>query len=81
MFVARLLVSLVHLRHGATHNVPAYWFEVDRSTITRAIGEVRPCLPSGVHHEPRRAAAGPGRCRPPGPRSPDRRTRGDTTAP
>ncbi|MFF3313665.1 transposase family protein [Streptomyces sp. NPDC002952] len=34
----------MHLRHGATHDVLACWFGVDRSTITRAIGEVRPLL-------------------------------------
>ncbi|MCZ4101730.1 helix-turn-helix domain-containing protein [Streptomyces sp. H39-C1] len=39
-----LLVTLHHLRHGATHNVLACWFGVDGSTITRAIGEVRPLL-------------------------------------
>jgi hypothetical protein len=43
VFVDRLL-ALVHLRHGATHDVLACWFDVDRSTITRAIGEVRPLL-------------------------------------
>ncbi|MCX5174453.1 transposase [Streptomyces virginiae] len=32
----------MHLRHGATHDVLACWFGVDRSTVTRAIGEVRP---------------------------------------
>ncbi|MFF3838255.1 transposase family protein [Streptomyces sp. NPDC001930] len=42
VFVDRLLATLVHLRHGATHDVLACWFGVDRSTITRAIGEVRP---------------------------------------
>ncbi|MFH8394375.1 transposase family protein [Streptomyces sp. NPDC018036] len=42
VFVDRLLATLVHLRHGATHHVLACWFDVDRSTITRAIGEVRP---------------------------------------
>nr|WP_252981058.1 transposase [Streptomyces chartreusis] len=31
-------------RHGVTHDVLACWFGVDRSTITRAIGEVRPLL-------------------------------------
>ncbi|MGA4960361.1 helix-turn-helix domain-containing protein [Streptomyces lavendulocolor] len=36
--------TLVHLRHGATHDVLACWFGVDRSTITRAIGEIRPLL-------------------------------------
>ncbi|MEU9575593.1 transposase family protein [Streptomyces massasporeus] len=34
----------MHLRHGATHDVLACWFGVDRSTITRAISEVRPLL-------------------------------------
>ncbi|MFC9589365.1 transposase family protein [Streptomyces sp. NPDC056944] len=44
VFIDRLLATLVHLRHGATHYVLACWFGVDRSTITRAIGEVRPLL-------------------------------------
>ncbi|MER6196036.1 transposase family protein [Streptomyces sp. NPDC001586] len=44
VFIDRLLATLVHPRHGATHDVPACWFGVDRSTITRAIGEVRPLL-------------------------------------
>jgi hypothetical protein len=44
VFVDRLLATLVSLRHGATHDVLACWFGVDRSTITRAIGEVRPPL-------------------------------------
>lgn len=44
VFVDRLPATLVHLRHGATHDVPACWFGVDRSTVTRAIGEVRPLL-------------------------------------
>jgi hypothetical protein len=43
-FVDRLLATLVHLRHATTHDVLACWFGVDRSTITRAIGEVRPLL-------------------------------------
>ncbi|MFJ6251678.1 MULTISPECIES: transposase family protein [unclassified Streptomyces] len=47
VFVDRLLATLVRLRHAATHDVLACWFEVDRSTITRAVGEVRPCSPSG----------------------------------
>nr|WP_272264124.1 transposase [Streptomyces xanthophaeus] len=38
------MATLVHLRHGATHDVLGCWFGVDRSTITRAIGEVRPLL-------------------------------------
>ncbi|MEF9886926.1 transposase family protein [Streptomyces sp. P9-A4] len=44
MFIDRLLDTLVHLRHAVTHDVLACWFGVDRSTITRAIGEVRPLL-------------------------------------
>ena len=44
VFIDRLLATLVHLRHGTTHDVLACWFDVDRSTITRAIGEVRPLL-------------------------------------
>ncbi|MGW3622266.1 transposase family protein [Streptomyces sp. NPDC000880] len=44
VFVDWLLATLVHLRHGATRDVLACWFGVDRSTITRAIGEVRPLL-------------------------------------
>jgi hypothetical protein len=44
VFVNRLLATLVNLRHGTTHDVLACWFGVDRSTITRAIGEVRPLL-------------------------------------
>ncbi|MFT9785191.1 transposase family protein [Streptomyces rhizosphaericola] len=44
VFVDRLLATLVHLRHGTTHDVLACWFGVDRSTITRAIGEVWPLL-------------------------------------
>jgi hypothetical protein len=42
VFVDRLLATLVHLRHGVTHDVLACWFGVDRSTVTRAVGEVRP---------------------------------------
>lgn len=44
MFVDRLLATLVHLRHGVTQDVLGAWFAVDRSTISRAIGEVRPLL-------------------------------------
>ncbi|WP_258311212.1 transposase family protein [Streptomyces sp. NWU49] len=44
VFVDRLLTTLVHLRHGVTHDVSACWFGVNRSTPTRAIGEVRPLL-------------------------------------
>ncbi|WP_436998247.1 helix-turn-helix domain-containing protein [Streptomyces sp. enrichment culture] len=34
----------MHLRHGVTHDVLACWFGVDRSALTRPIGEVRPLL-------------------------------------
>ncbi|MFV0131843.1 helix-turn-helix domain-containing protein [Streptomyces sp. HMX87] len=44
VFVERLLATLVSLRHGVTHDAPACWFGADRSTITRAINEVRPLL-------------------------------------
>ncbi len=44
VFVDRLLATLVHLRHGVTHDVLACWFGVSRSTITRAVGEVCPLL-------------------------------------
>jgi hypothetical protein len=44
VFLDRLLATLVHLRHGATHDVLACRFGVSRSTITRAVGEVRPLL-------------------------------------
>lgn len=44
VFVNRLLATLVHLRHATTHDVLAAWFGVDRSTITRAINEIRPLL-------------------------------------
>ncbi|CAM5578801.1 Transposase OS=Streptomyces griseomycini OX=66895 GN=FHS37_006751 PE=4 SV=1 [Streptomyces griseomycini] len=42
MFGDRLLATLVHLPHATTHDVPACWFGVDRSTVTRAIGEMWP---------------------------------------
>ncbi|MEU2720202.1 helix-turn-helix domain-containing protein [Streptomyces smyrnaeus] len=44
LFADRLLATLVHLRHGATHDVLACWFNVGGSAITRTIGEVRPLL-------------------------------------
>ncbi|MFJ9720875.1 transposase family protein [Streptomyces sp. NPDC101213] len=42
VFVDRLLATFVNLRHATTHDVLACWFGVDRSTLTRAIAEVRP---------------------------------------
>jgi hypothetical protein len=44
VFIDRLLATMVSLRHSTTHHVLACWFGVVRSTITRAIGEVRPLL-------------------------------------
>ncbi|MFG3287531.1 transposase family protein [Streptomyces sp. NPDC048179] len=44
VFVDRLLATLVSLSHGTTHDALACWFGVDRSTSTRAIGEIRPLL-------------------------------------
>ncbi|MFI2359138.1 transposase family protein [Streptomyces anulatus] len=43
-FIDRLLATLVHLRHGAAHDLLACWFGVDRSMIIRDVGEVRPLL-------------------------------------
>ncbi|MDX2565466.1 transposase family protein, partial [Streptomyces sp. TX20-6-3] len=76
MFVDPLLAALVHLRHGATDDVPACWFGVDRSTITRAIGKGPLLAEPGVHDQPRRPAADPGRGhRPPRRRRADRHRR------
>jgi hypothetical protein len=44
VFIDRLLATLVNLRHGITHDALACWLGVDRSTITRAISEIRPLL-------------------------------------
>ncbi|MEU7617376.1 transposase family protein [Micromonospora rifamycinica] len=43
-FVDRLLATLVHLRHGLTHDVVAARFGVHRSTISRSIAEIPPLL-------------------------------------
>ncbi|GAB3994622.1 hypothetical protein GCM10029992_09650 [Glycomyces albus] len=48
VFIDRLLATLVNLRHAVTHDVLACWFGVDRSTVTRAIAEIRPCWPLGA---------------------------------
>jgi hypothetical protein len=40
----RILVTLVHLRFQLPHQALAVLYEVDRSTITRAIHEIRPLL-------------------------------------
>jgi hypothetical protein len=51
----RLILTLAHLRLGMPHEALAVAFGVDRSTVTRAIGQVRPllagrgcALPSGI---------------------------------
>lgn len=40
VFVDRLVVTLIHLRHDLPHAVLGVLFGVDRSTVTRAVGEV-----------------------------------------
>ncbi|AUA17059.1 hypothetical protein CFP59_09252 [Streptomyces malaysiensis subsp. malaysiensis] len=44
VFVDRLLATLIHLRHDLPHSVLGPLFGVDRSTITRAIAEIRTLL-------------------------------------
>ncbi|MEU7449850.1 transposase family protein [Streptomyces diastaticus] len=44
VFVDRLVVTLIHLRHDLPHSVLALLAGVDRSTVTRAIGEMRGLL-------------------------------------
>lgn len=44
VFLDRLLATLVHLRLGLPHAALAKLFDVDRSTISTAIREVRPLL-------------------------------------
>ncbi|MBP5933394.1 IS5/IS1182 family transposase [Streptomyces sp. LBUM 1479] len=44
VFVDRLVTTLIHLRHDLPHSVLGLLFGVDRSTITRAIAEIRPLL-------------------------------------
>jgi hypothetical protein len=44
VFVDRLLVTLVHLRLGLPHAALAELYEVDRSTVSAAVREVRPLL-------------------------------------
>jgi hypothetical protein len=43
-FTDRLVATLVHLRLGIPHAALAVVFGVDRATITRAIGQIRPLL-------------------------------------
>ena len=44
VFTDRVIVTLVHLRFQLPHAALAALYEVGRSTVTRAIGEVRPLL-------------------------------------
>ncbi|MBB5110158.1 hypothetical protein FHS40_009290 [Streptomyces spectabilis] len=44
VFVDRLVATLIHLRHDLPHAVLAVLFGVDRSTVTRGLGEVRGLL-------------------------------------
>ena len=43
-FTDRVIVTLVHLRFQLPHAALAGLYRVDRSTVTRAVGEVRPLL-------------------------------------
>jgi hypothetical protein len=44
VFTDRLLVTLVHLRTGWTHEALGVIYQVESATIGRAIGEIRPPL-------------------------------------
>ena len=43
-FTDRVIVTLVHLRFQLPHKALAELYGVDRSTVTRAVGEIRPLL-------------------------------------
>ena len=48
VFVDRVIVTLIHLHHDLPHSVLGLLYEVDRSTITRAVkvrGMLAPHLP------------------------------------
>jgi len=54
-FTDRVIVTLVYLRHQLPHAALAELYEVDRSTVTRAVHEVRPLLAArgfAVPHRP-----------------------------
>ncbi|MFE2053534.1 transposase family protein [Streptomyces sp. NPDC059459] len=44
MSANRLLATLIHLRHGGHPRRAGLLFDVDRSSIIRAVGEMRPLL-------------------------------------
>ncbi|MEU6086473.1 transposase family protein [Streptomyces sp. NPDC047085] len=58
VFLDRLLVTLVHLRHQLPHVVLAELFEVDRSTVSAAIRRVRPLLAAAWPRSPGSPASG-----------------------
>ena len=54
-FTDRVIVTLVYLRHQLPHAALAALYQVDRSTVTRAVREVRPLLAArgfAVPHRP-----------------------------
>jgi hypothetical protein len=54
-FTDRVIVTLVYLRHQLPHAALAALYEVDRSTVTRAVHEIRPLLAArgfAVPHRP-----------------------------
>ncbi|WP_406053688.1 transposase family protein [Streptomyces sp. NBC_01077] len=59
LVVDRLLATLVQLRHGATHDVLACWFGIDRCTSRVRSVRCGRCSPKGVHHRARRQAPHP----------------------
>jgi hypothetical protein len=64
VFTDRLLLTLVHLRTGLTHETFGVIYQVGSSTIGRAIGEIRPLLAKTRVRRPattRPAPAHPGR--------------------
>jgi len=54
-FTDRVIVTLVYLRHQLPHAALAALYQVDRSTVTRAVHEIRPLLAArgfAVPHRP-----------------------------
>ncbi|MFF2788962.1 transposase family protein [Streptomyces sp. NPDC058049] len=74
VFLDRLLVPLVHLRHGVTHDDLACRFQVDRSTFTRGVRRDRALARCPwLSHRRRAEAPDAHRChRTPGRHWPDR---------
>ncbi|MEV4062430.1 helix-turn-helix domain-containing protein [Nonomuraea dietziae] len=52
VFVDRLLATLIHLRHGVTHDVLGCWFGVDRSCGCQELGY--PTRPARIRGSARR---------------------------